>query len=75
MSLQSSNMFEKYHRLFEGNEHRGQRYQVVLSSGQVFSGVPVSNLGSNHELSFAVTMDSGSVREVEWNRLLAATAI
>ena len=75
MSLQSSNMFEKYHRLFEGNERTGQRYQVILSSGQVYSGIPVSVSGSNHSDSFEMRMDSGSTRAVEWNRLLTACAI
>lgn len=75
MSLQSSSMFEKYHRLFEGNEHRGQRYQVVLSSGQVFSGIPVAVAGAGAGESFAITLDSGTVRHVEWNRLLTASAI
>jgi len=75
MSLQSSNMFEKYHRLFEGNERGGQRYQVILSSGQVYSGIPVSASGSSHSESFEMRLDSGSTRAVEWNRLLTASAI
>lgn len=75
MSLQSSNMFEKYHRLFEGNERGGRRYQVILSSGQVYSGIPVSTAGTDHSASFEMRLDSGSVRAVEWNRLLTAEAL
>ena len=75
MSLQSSNMFEKYFRLFEGNGQRGQRYQVILSTGQVYSGVPIAAVGSDHSGSFTVTLDSGKFREVDWNRLLVACPI
>lgn len=75
MSLQGSNMFDKYFKLFEGNEHRGQRYQVILSTGQVFSGVPVAATGTNNAGSFSVNLDNGKSREVQWNRLLVACPI
>lgn len=68
-------MFEKYRKVFEGNDQRGQRYQVILSSGQVFSGVPAVAANANHDGSFSVTMDDGKMREVLWSRLLTATPI
>jgi hypothetical protein len=75
MSLQSSTMFEKYFRLFEGNGKRGQRYQVILSTGKVYSGVPVATSGSDDSGSFTVTLDTGKLHEVKWNRLLTASPI
>ena len=75
MSLQASNMFDKYYKLFQGNDQRCQRYQVVLSSFQVYSGIPMVAAGTDQTGSFLVTLDSGKQTEVKWNRLLAACPI
>ena len=68
-------MFHKYHGLFEGNAHLGQRYQLILTTGQVLSGIPVAKTGVDNSGSFSNTLDTGNFREVEWNRLLTASAI
>jgi hypothetical protein len=75
VSLQASNMLEKYYRKFEGNDQRCQRYQVILSNGDVYAGVPSAVGGPEKSTSFTVTLDSGAAREVKWNRLLEATPI
>ena len=75
MGLQSSSMFDKYFRLFEGNAHRGQRYQLILSTGLVFSGVPVAATGSDSSGGFSITLDSGKVHDISWDRLLSASTI
>lgn len=75
MSLQSSAMFEKYHRVFQASQRTPQRYQFVLSTGHVFSGVPGVVAGADDKGTFTVTMDDGRLREVGWDRLLAAAAL
>ena len=75
MSLQGSNMFDKYFRLFESNDGRRQRYQIILFSGKVFSGVPVAAPDATNDGSFSVTLDDGTVIQVDWKRLLAASQI
>ena len=68
-------MFDKYFKAFQGNEQRGQRYQVVLSNGSVISGVPIAASDSVNSGSFDVRLDDGKTREVEWRRVLAAVQI
>lgn len=75
MSVQGSNMYEKYFRLFEGNAAKKQRYQVILSTGEVFSGVPDAAQGTTKTDSFTVSLDSGSNFNVEWSRLLQASPL
>ena len=75
MSLQASTMFDKYFKQFEGNEARGQRYQLILSTGQVFSGVPSVEKGSASDGAFTVSLDDGKTRTVSWNRLLTASLL
>jgi len=75
LSLQGSNMFDKYFKVFEGNDHRRQRYQLILSSGQVISGIPIAASDATHSGTFSVTLDSGKFIDVEWNRLLSVSPI
>ena len=68
-------MFDKYFKLFQNNDQRGQRYQVVLSDGSVISGVPVAASDCTNAGTFDVTLDDGKSRQVQWRRVLTAAAI
>jgi hypothetical protein len=68
-------MFDKYFRQFESNDGRRNRYQIILFSGKVFSGVPVAAADATNSGTFSVTLDDGRVIDVDWGRLLAATQI
>lgn len=75
VSLQATAMHEKYFKQFEANEYKGSRYQFILLTGQVISGVPSVTKGGGSDGTFSVALDDGKSRTVQWNRLLNATHI
>jgi hypothetical protein len=75
MSVQGSQSFDKYFRTFQANGEKAQRYQLILSSGHVISGVPVAVAGSDFSGSFDVRLDNGENRPVAWKSLLTASPI
>jgi hypothetical protein len=74
VSAQSSHTYEKYFRTFLGNRERGQRYQLVLLT-EVICGIPSAVAEGNDAGHFDVAMDTGTVRQVAWERLLSASQI